>query len=288
MTRNFGDLTPPRSGCGKCEKIKKQAEDAFSELRKQTDVHIDAVQKQLSDEYGSVIESLKSQYESLFSELAKARDSQAKQLAEKDEKYNELMEEFHKYTTKNESEETNAKRISELQIQLQTVKSQLQKTKADSDRQVEQIMTERDDAILEVNRLNSRMSSIDNIRHEYELEKAKMDLAYRKRIGEMESEVRRTEIESVRLRKQILSLTQQIDAYEHVRRPAAQFGGGGAKQLIDDLRRSRFFAIESTSSTVPMSGRITRLTFTAPHDDNIETPATTPAVVELSSQSILN
>jgi hypothetical protein len=163
------------------------------------------------------------------------------------------------------------------EIQLQTIKSQLRQTRTECDKRIEQITIERDDAVLEVNRLTNRMSSVDSIRHEYELDKAKMDLAYRKRIGEMESEVRRTEIESVRLRKQILSLTQRIEAYEQISRR----NGGGS--YLDDIRRSRIFAIETGTPATggALSGRITRLTF-ATHEEDDEPRIVTPAVVELS------
>ena len=254
MTRTTGVLTPPAKSlvsssaatkpCGKCIQIKKQAEEAFSELRRQTDEHIDAVQRQLSEEYGSTINELKNQYEELFGELIKAREAQKHRENDHEAEMAQMREHLEQYRELDE-------KLNETEIKMETYKSQVNKVRLDCDKIVDQMRSERDDAVLEVNRLMSKVGAVDSLRQEYELERAKADLAYRKRIGEMESEVRRTEIESVRLRKQILSLTQQIETYQHHERKYNQ-----VPKLYDDLRRSRILSIESEP---PTSGRITRL-----------------------------
>ena len=257
MTKTTGVLTPQNrpavstKQCVKCLQIKKQAEEAFSELRKQTDAHIDAVQKQLSEEYGSTINELKNQYEELFGELVKAREAQQQRERAHADEMIRLRGELEESVKLREKVDELEKQLNEAEVKVETSKTHVNKVRSECDKMVDQMRAERDDAVLEVNRLMTKVGAVDSLRQEYELERAKADLAYRKRIGEMESEVRRTEIESVRLRKQILSLTQKIETYEH-----HQMRYNQAPRLYDDLRRSRILSIESEP---PISGRITRL-----------------------------
>ncbi len=252
MTKTLGVLTPPTRSvvCAKCSQIKKQAEEAFSELRRQTDSHIDAIQQQLSEEYGSTINELKTQYDELFGELVKAREAVKHKDMQHEAEMVKLRDEIAEAENFKQTISSLEKILSETQIQLEKSKSQVAKVRSECDRIVDQMRTERDDAVLEVNRLFNKVGGVDTLRHEYEMERARADLAYRKRIGEMESEVRRTEIESVRLRKQILSLNQKIEMFEHQRYSQVP-------RLVDDLRRSRILSIESDHQ--PVSGRITRL-----------------------------
>ena len=257
MTKTTGVLTPQTRSpavisCQKCVQVKKQAENAFRELTRQTDSHIDAIQKQLSEEYGNTMNELKEQYDELFAELAKAREVQKANEERHEKQLSELKTELIEAREIRERVVFLEKKATEDEIKLETAKSQIQKLTREYDGVVEKIRSERDDAVLDLNRLMAKAGAVDSLRQEYELERARADLAYRKRIGEMESEVRRTEIESVRLRKQILSLTQRIETYEHqgthrfIRPP----------QLVDDLRRSRILSIESDTQS---SGVIRRI-----------------------------
>jgi hypothetical protein len=84
MTKQLGVLTPPQNAppgpasklddCRNCVKIRRQAEEAFSELRIQTDKHIHAVQKKLRDDHAVEMNRLKAQNEELGTQVEKLRD----------------------------------------------------------------------------------------------------------------------------------------------------------------------------------------------------------------------
>jgi|LauGreDrversion4_2_1035121.scaffolds.fasta_scaffold26299_2 chromosome segregation ATPase len=276
MTKTLGVLTPPTRSvvCAKCSQIKKQAEEAFTQLRLQTDSHIDAIQQQLSEEYGGTINELKAQYDELFGELVKAREAVKEKDSQHVAEMDKLRGEIGEQNTVKQTISSLEKMLADTQIQLEKSKSLVTKVRSECDKMVDQMRTERDDAVLEVNRLVNKVGGVDTLRHEYEMERARADLAYRKRIGEMESEVRRTEIESVRLRKQILSLNQKIEMFEHQR-------FSQVPRLFDDLRRSRILSIESEHQ--PVSGRIARLALpTDQHGDVGRLVELSPAIREPS------
>ena len=166
MTRQIGaqGFSPSNDlGCGKCAKVKQQAEDAFRELRTQADLHIAAIERKAGGR--AELNAIAAEYEGRISQMER-------ELTEMESRSKTEIEQI------------------------------LRKCKKDT-RSLEMRVAELEE-LLTAEREDSNSSR-------WKIEKAKLDLAYRKRMGEMESEVRRTEIESVRLRKQIMSLTQKLE-----------------------------------------------------------------------------
>ena len=281
MTRQHlhANLAPNNLQCLQCDKIKQQAEEAFRELRTQTDLHIDAVQQKLQEEFSADLARLKSENESLravqgqldgmTSEYDARIDRmelllrEAEARAQRDSettarRHKKELRSLEARTAELEHELTQSRNLTEqLDLQLEGLKSQIVRVEADGAARIRVHQTRLEETILELNRVNAKLALQEGARQEWNLEKAKLDLAYRKRIGEMESEVRRTEIESVRLRKQILSLSQQLEGFNMV-------------SLRDRLpvRKSTVFAIEEPADLRPTIGRITRLA--APKSGEIE------------------
>lgn len=292
MTKISGQLTPPQTaavkgGCEQCMQIRRQAEEAFTELRAQTDRHIFAIQKKLKEEHASELFKVKSANDILTAELMRVKE----QLAARSEKDSECelriesikseceqaerrLREHEKMAEKDRDEilrshkrelnameatiEEKAERIEDLEVQVQSLKSQGTKAKMEhqfeQDRQLRLVSLERDDLKEQLALANKRLGSLDNWKTEADLERAKLDLAYRKRMGEMESEVRRTEIESVRLRREIIQLNQKLELSES--------GGGSSNFLMLRSGRPRQLSLEGISRPhhPPLSsGRITRI-----------------------------
>lgn len=307
MTKQVGVLTPPQdpsglSGkdeCKNCGRIRQQAEDAFSELRNQTDKHIHAVQKKLRDDHSVEVSRLKTQIDALQSELRKARnssDSKAtiqrlndefeQRAADMRKEYDSrlsvlqanldeaeariaqqqedslrsarretLLRDARVRELEKENEAT-AREVDRLEIENQSLRAKLEKAKLDQEvaleKQTRLLASERDDARERLALAEGRITSLETFKREAEIEKARSDLHYRRRLGDMESEVRKTEIESVRLRREIIQLTQKLE----------QFEGNSSSQSSSfpmlSSARSRLFAIEAGSSK-PQIGRITRV-----------------------------
>lgn len=306
MTKYAGVLTPPQStvkGCEQCVQIKKQAEDAFTELRAQTDRHIAAVQKKLREEHAVEIARVKAANDIMTAEIRRfkellaraendkrlerqeaeveaklesiraecdARIDEVEQLMRKEEavacKQREDLIRTHKrelITLQADLEESNGcnaqqtSRIDELELDVQSLKAQVAKSKLEHqiqlDRQTRQVALERDELKEQLGLAHQRLGSLDNWKTEADLERAKLDLAYRKRIGEMESEVRRTEIESVRLRREIIQLNQKLES-QHGTNFLMLRSSARPKQLsLEGFRESR-------ANNLPLSsGRIARV-----------------------------
>ena len=319
MTKQYGTLAPTAGSaaaanpmdksiaCIRCDHIRRQAEEAFTELRTQTDLHIAAVQKKLREEHLGEIHRLRAANEALQAELAKMRETAGprdaalrtelertkreaesaakKQTADLEQRISILTGEYDarieavkrqvaeaEQTAEREREAlikshrreslNSESRIKELQVEngdlvgeVQALKSQLHRAKLEVDKQTHFITAERDDAIHQLSLVRSRLLALENGRQGTDLDKAKQDLAYRRRIGEMESEIRRTEIESVRLRREIIQLNQKIELMESE--------GRGGSWLTLRSARPKLFALEEGSRN---SGRITRIghTYTSP------------------------
>ena len=314
MTRQTGELTPPQQAvpprvaiekCANCAHIRRQAEEAFSELRNQTDKHIAAVQRKLREDHAAEISKLKSANEALQAEIKRfaPRDSAVKtevaklqkehqkrmkeqalefqtQLedvkAEFESRLEQAMKEAYsvKSQAKSEREEVAkqsklreardkeleaenerlALEIDRLEIELQSVKGQLGKVKHEHqlelERQLRSLATERDQARDQLTLAEQRIASLESGKRESDIEKARADLNYRRRMGEMESEIRRTEIESVRLRREIIQLNQKIETLDN------ELARGGQPALRS--ARNRIFALELPPAN-SNSGRIARI-----------------------------
>ena len=293
MTKQVGVLTPPGGGivkeCGNCTKIRRQAEDAFSELRTQTDRHIHAVQKKLRDDHSVEIGKLTAKIESVEKELANAVSKPSKSDIKKitddfQKKISETKTEYEQRISVlqaklDEAESRLAKthedtlrsarrdhllrdaRVSELvsenqqlseevdklEVELQSARSKVERAKLDQDVQIERqtraLVCERDEAKERLALSEERLGSLESFKRESEIEKAKIDLNYRRRLGEMESEIRRTEIESVRLRREIIQLTQRLEIAEQT---TSNKSSSSFPMLMS--ARSRLFALESDSA----------------------------------------
>ena len=273
------------SSCLKCDRMKKQAEDAFRELRTQADLHISTIQRKLETEYESELTRLNKTIDKLRldnDKLANSRLRDNETRAEIDAvstEYQGRISQMESELLAVEKESENQLRASKRDIRnLQVHVASLEETHAqlvqESSLQNEEISRlkaeneklqhELEAAKAQNAQMKSKAIVYETGKQEWSLEKAKIDLAYRKRIGEMESEVRRTEIESVRLRKEIFSLKQQLEAGNSL----TSYDGGlheRFRSLIDShseaasVRKSMIgiFAYEETTRP---SGRIARVT----------------------------
>lgn len=295
MTRVTGVLTPPQTtsiskGCDNCGKIRRQAEEAFSELRAQTDRHILAVQKKLKDDHNVEVGKFKAQIENLQQESKKLgsrkineeiekrvleirRECDARiqliqnklweaeaNLARKDERRDQLLRDAR--VSELEKENSNIRsEIDKLEIEVQSYKSKLERAKMDQEmyveRQTRTLAMERDEAKDRLVAIEQKLQSLESFKREAELERAKIDLNYRRRLGEMESEVRRTEIESVRLKREIIQLTQRLESSE-------QTGSTVNAFPMLSSARNRLLALEAaapppTVKATSQSGRIAKV-----------------------------
>lgn len=251
MTRHDGVLASAAfpSPCEKCEHLRVQAEQAFTELRHEADAHIAAVQKKLRDDFGKEIAKLKSANQQLQSELSfalkksgstpqdvhaqnrvHALEAEVKALEkQRKDEFNRAARESESFLKQHNAEvsmlegklinsETRVTQLTDelyaTRLSIENCKGQLQNHSSESEHHITRLEGERDDLILSNNALKVRLAAVDKARHELEMERARQDLAYRRRIGEMEMEVRRSDIESVRLRNQVLALTQKIESLE--------------------------------------------------------------------------
>lgn len=307
MTKQVGVLTPPQNpsglsgkdACKNCDRIRQQAEDAFSELRNQTDKHIHAVQKKLREDHSMEVSRLRGQIETLQTELkrvknlsdtrttiqrlnedfekraadlrkeydsrisvlqanldeAEVRIAQQKEDSLRSARRDNLLRDARVKDLEKENE-TAAREVDRLEIENQSLKAKLDKSKLDQEVAVEKhtklISSERDDARERLGLAEDRIASLEAFKREAEIERARSDLHYRRRLGDMESEVRKTEIESVRLRREIIQLTQKLEQSE----------GNSSSQVSSfpmlTSARSRLFAIEAGTSKLQI-GRITRV-----------------------------
>lgn len=304
MTRYDGSLAPAAfpSPCEKCENLRIQAERAFSELRREADGHIAAVQKKLRDDFGKEIAKLKSANQQLQSELSfalkkggpvsqdtpsharlqaleaevrsleKARKEEQTRTARESETF---LKQHNAEVSMLEGKLTNSEsRIAQLshdlhvaKLNIENYKGQLQNHMSESEHHIGRLEGERDDLILANNGMKMKLNAAEKARHELEMERAKIDLAYRRRIGEMEMEVRRADIESVRLRNQNLALTQRLECM-------------GVPSCTPTPKLPQSYDSEASQPEVPRFGRITRLHPSATLSDY---PADTPKSVQSSN-----
>ena len=253
MTKQVGVLTPPQTagiskGCDNCAKIRRQAEDAFAELRTQTDRHILAVQKKLKEDHNLETGKLKAQIENLQQESkkmgsrkmneeiekrvleikkecdtrisaiqAKLVEAESK-LARQDDRRDQMLRDARVTELESENDGLRAQ-VDKLEIELQSQKAKLERAKLEQEMNVERhtrsLALERDDARERLSAMEHKLAALESFKREAELERAKIDLNYRKRLGEMESEVRRTEIEAVRLKREIIQLSQRLESAEN-------------------------------------------------------------------------
>ena len=322
MTKTVGALAPQSvAACENCMHIRRQAEEAFTELRAQTDRHILAVQKKLKDDHSCELSKVNSandiltadiaRLKELLSKLEKDKRSQAqseKELeariadirGECETKINEIERSMRKEELAASKEredllrshrkdvqgieekiqESNArllqsnKKIEELEQENVALRSQISKSKLELqlelDRQTRLIYSERDNLKDQLALSQQRLGTIENWKTEGDLERAKLDLAYRKRIGEMESEVRRTEIESVRLRREIIQLSQKLELAEPRGATSNNF------LMLRSGRQTKQLSLEGFRPV--SSGRITRVVGTADRTGDVEElPPLTPS-----------
>jgi hypothetical protein len=318
MTKTVGVLSPATNntpGCGNCVKMRKQAEDAFLELRTQTDKHIHAVQKKLKEDHQAEVTKLNLQIDALQLELKKIKDAQAgrdvgkefeKRMQESRKEYEARInvvqtkldeaesrlarqqEDSLRYTRREhllrdarvqEVEKENdhlRSTVDKLEIEIQSLKCKLDRAKLEQDafveKQTKSLIIERDEAKQRLLLAEQRLAGLEAFKREAEIDKAKMDLNYRRRLGEMESEVRRTEIESVRLKREIIQLTQRLETAENLPSSNNSF------PMLTSAR-SRLFAIEGgalfgTSSKPTQSGRIAKI------NERTGSPKRSPRAVE--------
>lgn len=146
------------------------------------------------------------------------------------------------------------------ELDIHTMRSESHKTQLQIDRATHSAAADRDAALEQVASLKVKITSMESAKTEADLERAKLDLAYRRRIGEMESEVRRTEIESVRLRREILQLNQRVEQLET---------DAGHSNWLSRGARSRVLPIESGLPSLN-SGRITRVATPVVRNNDVE------------------
>lgn len=152
------------------------------------------------------------------------------------------------------------RQLRKAELDIHTIKSESHKTQLQIDRATHSAAAEREAALEQVVALKVKISSMESAKTEADLERAKLDLAYRRRIGEMESEVRRTEIESVRLRREILRLNQRVEQLET---------DAGHSNWISRTARSRILPIESGLPSLH-SGRIRRVATPVVRNNDVE------------------
>ena len=317
MTRHEGQLTPPQKSvpisgekCASCAHIRRQAEDAFSELRNQTDKHILAIQRKLRDDHAGELERLKSSNENLqaevhrlreivgpretatkteianlhrdhkermthqalefeaeIAEIRKTYDQKLRQmLSEHDDVVKQVkLREARDWERTDDNQRLRGE-VDRLEIELQSVKGQLGKVKLEHqvelERQLRSVATERDQAKEKLSLAEQRIASLENSKRESDIDKARADLNYRRRMGEMESEIRRTEIESVRLRREIIQLSQKIETLDN------ELVRSGQPALRS--ARNRMFALELPPVVTSNSGRIARIERSPTESRNVE------------------
>jgi chromosome segregation ATPase len=245
MTRYDNDISPPRfnAPCEKCEQIRVHAERAFRELRHEADAHIEAVERKLRDDFARETTKLRAANQQLQQELSRARsgtpqpdrtlsdriptlesDLRARDatIAKSSRDYESMVRKYSTQISSLEEELRSAQdSLADVTNQLMNARqgsdsnrTQIHKTVSEYERQLQQLQNERNEYVLANNSLKNKLAASESAKQELELERARLDLAYRRRIGEMEMEVRRSDIESVRLRRQIMTQGQKIEALE--------------------------------------------------------------------------